>query len=393
MISKRKICAVTGSRAEYGLLSPLLKLLTECDAFSLAIVATGMHMSPEFGLTYRDIEDDGFTVTRKVEMLLSADSPGAIAKSMGLAMITFGDVWQDLQPDLIVVLGDRFEIFAAVSAALPFNIPVAHLHGGELTEGAIDDTFRHCISKMAHLHFTSTAEFRTRVIQLGEQPERVFCVGAIGLDAIRQIKPQTRGEFEKSIGFELGKHNLLITFHPVTREADSAAQQFAELLTALDELQDTHLIFTGSNADTYGRRIIEMMVEYVAHNGHKAVFFTSLGRTRYLSALRHVDGVVGNSSSGVIEAPGCGAGTVNIGERQTGRVMAQSVIQCAPRKQSIRRALDLLLSDDFKKTAEFAKNPYGDGHTADRILEILKACDLQSLVKKHFYTVAGDGDE
>jgi GDP/UDP-N,N'-diacetylbacillosamine 2-epimerase (hydrolysing) len=367
----------------------LLKLLEESDAFSLSIVATGTHLSPEFGLTYREIEADGFTIMRKVEMLLSADSPGAIAKSMGLAMISFGDVWQDLQPDLIVVLGDRFEIFAAVSAALPFNIPVAHLHGGELTEGAIDDTLRHCITKMAHLHFTSTAEFRARVIQLGEPPEKVFCVGAIGLDAIRRMKAQTRSEFEKSIGFELDRHNLLITFHPVTREVDSAAQQFSELLEALDELQDTCLIFTGSNADTYGRCIIQMMTEYVAHNSHKAVFFTSLGRTRYISALHHVDGVVGNSSSGIIEAPGSGAGTVNVGDRQTGRVMAESVIQCAPQKHSIRIALDMLLSDEFKKTAKSAKNPYGDGCTADRILEILNISDLQDLAKKQFYTVEG----
>ena len=287
---------ITGTRAEYGLLRWVMQGIKDDPTLELQIVATGMHLSPEFGLTYREIEHDGFEIDRKVEMLTSSDTPVGIAKSMGLGLISFSDALNQLKPDLILVLGDRFEIFSAVAAALVARIPVAHLHGGETTEGAFDEAIRHSITKMSHLHFVAAEEYRQRVIQLGEQPDRVFLVGGLGIDNIKRLKLLNRAELESSLDFKLGQKNLLVTFHPVTLETATAADQMKELLAALAELPDTQLIFTMPNADTDGRALIKMVERFAAQHSN-ARAYTSLGQLRYLSCIAHVDGVVGNSSS------------------------------------------------------------------------------------------------
>lgn len=383
----RKICIVTGTRAEYGLLYWLMKEVQEDDDLELQIIATGMHLSPEFGLTYRQIEDDGFKIDKKIEMLLSSDTPVGISKSMGLGMIAFSDVYADLKPDIVVLLGDRFEVFPAAAAAMIARIPIAHIHGGEATEGAFDEAIRHSITKMSHLHFTAAEEYRKRVIQLGEDPERVFNVGGLGMDNVKRLKLLNRGEFEDAIKFELGQKNLLVTFHPVTLERATAGEQFRNLLHALDELQDTKIIFTKPNADTEGRIIIQMIDDYVSQNSHKSIAFISLGQLRYLSAMQFVDGIVGNSSSGFTEAPTFKIGTINIGDRQKGRIKAESVIDCEPKKDSILSALKKLYSNVFQDKLKNVKNPYGEGGTSEKIKKILKETDLSDILKKEFYDI------
>jgi len=385
MNNNRKICVVTGTRAEYGLLYWLMKKIESDDGLKLQIVVTGMHLSPEFGLTYKQIEQDGFTINSKVEMLLSSDTEVGITKSMGLGMIGFADVLVDLKPDLLVVLGDRFEIFTAVCAAMIAKLPVAHIHGGEATEGLIDEPIRHSITKMSHLHFTAAEEYRNRVIQLGEQPDRVFNVGAVGIDNIKYLTLLQRVEFEHSIKFKLGKKNVLVTYHPVTLENATSKEQFGNLLTVLNELDDTHIIFTMPNADTNGRIIIEMINAYVAENRKRSVAFISLGQLRYLSALKYVDAVIGNSSSGLIEAPSFNIGTINIGDRQRGRLSAVSVINCNSNENDIRLAIKKLYSSLFQKKLSTVINPYGSGGASDKIINLLKKCILTDLIKKRFY--------
>jgi len=380
----RKICIITGTRAEYGLLRWVMQGIKDDPELTLQIIATGMHLSPEFGLTYCDIEQDGFQIDRKVEMLTSSDTPVGIAKSMGLGLIGFADVLNELKPDLIVVLGDRFEILSAVSAALIARIPVAHLHGGELTEGAFDDAIRHSITKMSHLHFVAAEEYRQRVIQLGEHPDRVFLVGGLGIDNIKKHKLLDREELEASLDFKLGSKNLLITFHPVTLEASTASVQMAQLLAALAELEDTQLIFTMPNADTDGRELICMVEQFVAQHAN-AISYVSLGQLRYLSCIAHVDGVVGNSSSGLAEVPSFKKGTINIGDRQRGRLQVESVINCEATHQSIAAALEKLYSTDFQMSLSKVRNPYGDGGASENVLEIIKNCTLDGLLKKTFY--------
>ena len=388
MTNKRKICVVTGTRAEYGLLYWLMKEVQAADDLKLQIIATGMHLSPEFGLTFQQIESDGFTIDEKVEMLLSSDSAVGIAKSMGLAMIGFADALGRLKPDMMVVLGDRFEIFSAASAATVAKIPIAHIHGGETTEGAFDESFRHSISKMSHLHFTSTEEYRRRVIQLGEQPDRVFYVGAVGIDNIKKLSLLDRTEFEKSIGFNLGKRNLLITFHPVTLDTGTAEKQFANLLVALDELNGAHLIFTKANADTDGRVINAMIDEYVADRKETTAAFTSLGQMRYLSAMQHVDGVVGNSSSGIIEAPSFMIGTINIGNRQKGRIKGGSVIDTTPTTEGIRESIEKLYSKAFQDHLASTITPYGQGNASKKIKEVISKFPQPISVRKVFFDLS-----
>ncbi|ACF42852.1 UDP-N-acetylglucosamine 2-epimerase [Pelodictyon phaeoclathratiforme] len=385
----RKICVITGTRAEYGLLRWVMQGIKDDPELTLQIIATGMHLSPEFGLTYRNIEQDGFQIDRKVEMLTSSDTAVGIAKSMGLGLIGFADVLNELKPDLIVVLGDRFEIFSAVSAALVARIPVAHLHGGELTEGAFDDAIRHSITKMSHLHFVAAEEYRQRVIQLGEQPDHVFLVGGLGIDNIKRLKLLDREELEASIDLRLGPKNLLITFHPVTLETATAAEQMAELLAALAEFEDTQLIFTMPNADNGGRVMIRMVEEFVAqHTNARA--YTSLGQLRYLSCVSNVDGVVGNSSSGLAEVPSFCKGTVNIGDRQRGRLQAESVINCEPTRKSIAGAINKLYSTDFQLILSKLANPYGDGGASEKVVEILKNHALCGMIKKIFYDLCNE---
>jgi GDP/UDP-N,N'-diacetylbacillosamine 2-epimerase (hydrolysing) len=385
MKEKRKICVITGTRAEYGLLYWLMKEIESTGALELQIVVTGMHLSPEFGLTYQQIEKDGFTIDKKVEMLLSSDSEVGISKSMGMGMIGFADAFAALDPDLLVVLGDRFEIFSAVSTAMITKIPVAHLHGGESTEGLIDEPIRHSITKMSHLHFTATEVYRNRVIQLGELPGRVFNVGGAGIDNIMRLELLSRDKFEESICFTLAKYNLLITFHPVTLESTTAEIQFRNLLHALDKLDETHLIFTKANADTDGRIINEMIDKYVATHSSKAIAHTSLGQLRYLSAMQYIDGVVGNSSSGLLEVPSFRIGTINIGDRQRGRIKAKSVIDCQPTTEDIQAALTKLFSASFKEQLNHVINPYGVGGTAEKIVEIIRSYPLDNILKKQFY--------
>jgi GDP/UDP-N,N'-diacetylbacillosamine 2-epimerase (hydrolysing) len=380
----RTICVITGTRAEYGLLRWVMQGIKDDHELVLQIVATGMHLSPEFGLTYREIEQDGFQIDRKVEMLISTDTSVGIAKSMGLGLIGFADALNELRPDLIVVLGDRFEIFAAVAAALVARIPVAHLSGGETTEGAFDEALRHSITKMSHLHFVAAAEYRRRVIQLGEQPERVFLVGGLGIDSIKRLKLLDRAELEALLDFKLGRKSLLITFHPVTLETATAADQMAELLAALAELQDTQLIFTMPNADTDGRALVKMVDQFVALHAN-ARAYTSLGQLRYLSCVAHVDGVVGNSSSGLAEVPSFRKGTINIGDRQRGRLQAASVINCEPTGQSIAAALQRLYSADFQSSLSQVRNPYGEGGATEKVVEIIKHYAIDGIAKKAFY--------
>ncbi len=380
----RKICVITGTRAEYGLLRWVMQGIKDDQELILQIIATGMHLSPEFGLTYREIEQDGFCIDRKVEMLTSSDTSVGIAKSMGLGMIGFADALHELNPDLIVVLGDRFEIFSAVSAALVARIPVAHLHGGELTEGAFDDAFRHSITKMSHLHFVAADEYRQRVIQLGEQPDRVFLVGGLGIDNIKSLKLLDRSALEASLDFKLGPKNILITFHPVTLETATASEQMAELLSALDNLQDTQLIFTMPNADTDGRLLIKMVEQFVAQHSN-ACAYTSLGQLRYLSSIAQVDGVVGNSSSGLAEVPSFQKGTINIGDRQRGRLQAASVINCDPTRKGILAAFEKLYSFEFQNELINVKNPYGDGGASEKVVDAIKNYTFDGKVKKSFY--------
>jgi len=381
---RRKICIVTGARAEYGLLYWLMKEIDSDKGLELQIVVTGMHLSPEFGKTYRQIEKDGFTITKKVDMLLSSDNEVGIAKSIGLGVIGFADALSDLLPDLIVVLGDRFEVFSAVSAAMVARIPVAHLHGGETTEGAFDEYIRHSITKMSHLHFTATNEYKRRVIQLGEQPDRVFNVGGMGIDNIKKLKLLSRSDFEKSIGFKLGEKNVLVTFHPVTLENNTSKLHFQALLDSLNELKNTKIIFTKANADTDGRGINVMIDNYVSEHNN-TIAFTSMGQLRYLSALQFMDAVVGNSSSGLLEAPSFKIGTVDIGDRQKNRIKADSVIDCLPNKASIDKALERVYSENFQSTLNNIENPYGHGGASEKIRDVIRSIDLNEILKKSFY--------
>jgi UDP-hydrolysing UDP-N-acetyl-D-glucosamine 2-epimerase len=383
----RKICVVTGSRAEYGLLYWLLKEIQADRDLELQLVVTGMHLSPEFGLTWQQIAADGFVINRKVEMLLSSDTAVGVAKAMGLGLIGFADALNELRPDILVVLGDRFEIFAAAQAAMSLRIPLAHIHGGELTEGAVDDAIRHALSKLAHLHFTAAEVYRQRVIQLGEQPERVFNVGAPGLDNIFQLPLLEREAFEDAIDFKLAARNLLVTFHPVTLEDTTAAEQFRQLLSALDEFDDVHIIFTYSNADADGRIIARLIEAYQARHPERVAAFVSLGSLRYLSAMSHVDAVVGNSSSGLLEAPAFKIPTIDIGDRQRGRLRAASVLHCQPQASAIKTALDQVWSGELANTLANLVHPYGAGGASAAIKGILKQAELTDVLKKRFYDI------
>lgn len=383
----RRVCIVTGTRAEYGLLNGVIDGVRGADGLTLQLVVTGMHLSPEFGLTYREIEADGFAIDERIEMLLSSDTPIGVSKAIGLGMIGFADAFARLRPDVVVLLGDRFEILAAASAALIAGIPIAHIHGGESTEGALDEAIRHSVTKMAHLHFVAAAPYRDRVIQLGEAPERVFLVGGLGIDAIHRLDLLDRDGLEQALGFMLGERNLLITFHPPTLQPDQAAEQMQALLDALDLLgPETHLIFTMPNADAGGREL-KAMVDRFVESRPNARAFTSLGQHRYLSCMRHMDAVVGNSSSGLLEAPALGIGTINIGDRQTGRLKASSVVDCAPQREAIATALDHLFSANFQAKQARKDNPYGNGGASEAIVAELTSHPLDGLLKKQFYDI------
>lgn len=383
----RKICVVTGTRAEYGLLYWTMKALQEEESIDLSICVTGMHLSPEFGLTYKKIIEDGFSIDEKVEVLLSSDTSVGVSKSIGLGVISFSEVYDRVKPDIILVLGDRYEIFAACTAAMIAKIPIAHCHGGEATEGLIDEAIRHSITKMSQLHFTSTEEYRTRVIQLGEQPDNVHYVGALGIENINKLDLLTRSAFEDSIQFKLNKINFLITYHPVTLDHASAEQQFRELLSAVDKIDNATLIFTKPNSDTDGRIIINLIDEYVSKNSNKAIAFTSMGQLRYLSAIQYMDAVIGNSSSGLLEVPSFKVPTINIGDRQQGRVKAISVIDCDANQASISQAIDTSLTSVFKDKLKDMESPYGTRNSSVDIVRVLKSANLENIIKKKFYNL------
>ncbi len=383
----KKICVVTGTRAEFGLMFWILKSLQNDNDLQLQLIVTGMHLSPEFGMTYREIEKAGFKIDKKLEVILSSDSEIGISKAIGLGQISFAEAYSELKPDLVLLLGDRFEIFAAASAAMISKIPIGHIHGGEATEGLIDEPIRHSITKMSHLHFTATETYRNRVIQMGESPERVFNVGTPGLDNIYNLRLLEKEAFEKSIDFQLNERNILITFHPVTLENNTSRRQFDELLQAVSALENTNLIFTKPNSDTHGRVIIEMIDDFVSKNPDKACAFKSLGQLRYLSALKYVDIVLGNSSSGLTEAPSFKVATIDIGDRQKGRIKAESVISCAPENSEIKDAIKKAYSKEFQKSLDKVVNPYGEGGASEKIVQLLKVISFKDLLKKHFFDI------
>ena len=387
-MSKIKICIVTGSRAEYGLLYWLIKKVQSDKDLSLQLIATGMHLSHEFGSTYREIEKD-FKIDKKIDIDLSLDNSVGISKSMSIAQASIAKAYNELKPDIVVVLGDRYEIFSAASAAMIANIPIAHIHGGERSEGSLDDCMRHSISKMSHLHFTATEEYKNRVIQLGEHPNRVFNVGAMGIENIKKLRLLSKKELENSINFKLNKKNLLVTFHPVTLENNTSQVQFKELLDAIDELEDTNFIFTKSNSDLNGRIINKMIDNYTKKNPKRSVSFISMGQLRYLSTLQYMDAMVGNSSSGLLEAPSFKIGTINIGNRQKGRIKAESVIDCLPIKKDIKEAIKKIYSNEFQKKLKNVNNPYGDGedYASQKIIKVLKTVPIDNILKKVFFNL------
>ena len=381
----RKILIFTSSRAEYGLLRGLMEEIKASHALQLQILASGMHLSPEFGMTVQEIQADGFEPNERVEILLSADTPVAICKSMGLALIGHGEALQRLKPDILVLMGDRFETFCMAAAAQVCRVPVAHIHGGETTEGAIDEAFRHSITKMSHLHFASCEEYRQRIIQLGELPERVWNVGALGVENIRKMRLMSRKALAESLGFPLDPAYFVVTFHPVTLEKSTAEMQFRELLSALVQFRVHNIIFTKSNADTEGRVINRLIDEFVEAHPEKAACYTSLGSLRYLSAVKHAEVVIGNSSSGIVEVPSLKAPAVNIGDRQKGRVRPESVIDCNPTERNIVSAINKAIAPDFKRSLETMTNPCDKADTAKTIVETIGQTALGSILKKHFH--------
>jgi GDP/UDP-N,N'-diacetylbacillosamine 2-epimerase (hydrolysing) len=382
----RKICVVTGTRAEYGLLRWVMQGIKDDPELTLQIIVTGLHLSSTFGLTYEEIENDGFHIDHKVETIRESDTPVGISESIADGIRGCATALNKMQPDLLVVLGDRFEIFAAASAALVARVPIAHIHGGEATEGLIDEAIRHSITKMSHVHFVAAPEYRNRVIQLGEDPNNVHLVGGLGLDNLTRLKLLEKKELEESLGLEFNSRSLLVTFHPVTLENESSEGQMRELLGALSNLQETTLIFTLPNADTGGRVLIDIIENFV-ENHNNAYLFKSLGQLKYLSCISFVDGVVGNSSSGLTEVPSFRKGTINIGDRQMGRLKSQSVIDCLPTKIEIERALTQLYSAEFQKQLKVAVNPYGTPGASNKILRVIKNIDPPSLLKKKFYNL------
>lgn len=384
---KRKICVVTGTRAEYGLLYWLMKEIEADDALELQVIATGAHLSQEFGLTYRTIEQDGFHINEKVEMLLSSDTPVGITKSMGVELIGFADALDRLKPDIMVLLGDRYELLVAAEAALVANIPIAHIHGGEITEGAIDDSIRHCITKLSHIHFASNLEHCRRILQLGENPRNVHEVGVVGIDNIVRMKFLSLVELEKELDFSLGDKYFLVTYHPVTVLGYQKQEALQSLLEALDAFPEYQVLITKSNSDAGGREINQLIDNYAASNKNRVCAQMSLGQKKYLSAMKYASVVVGNSSSGLMEAPVLKKATVNIGERQRLRYREHSVIDCIESMDAIVSAIQKALSLDFQERLENLIIPHADGQIAIRMKNILRNISLDGLFSKHFMDI------
>ncbi|GAA3910667.1 UDP-N-acetylglucosamine 2-epimerase [Litoribacillus peritrichatus] len=382
----KKVAVFTGTRAEYGLLYWLLKDIQSDLDLTLQLLVSGMHLSPEFGETYTQIENDGFQIDEKIEILLSSNSAVGTAKSMGLGVLGFTDALDRLKPDVLVILGDRFEALAAAQTAMLLRIPIVHLHGGEITEGAYDDAIRHSITKLSYLHCTSTEEYRQRVIQLGELPERVHNVGAIGLDHLKRSKLMSVSELSKSLGFELCQPYFVVTYHPVTLGSEAPEESFQALLDALNQYPDHQVILTYPNADDGGRRIIPMLKDYAATSSLRVLAIASLGQQRYLSAIQSAAVVIGNSSSGVIEVPAFGVPTVDIGQRQQGRLAAKSVLHADAEFHSIVEAIERALSGKYKSLDERIVNPYGQGDVSSQIIKLIKSLDFDPC--KSFYDLS-----
>ena len=385
----RKICVVTGTRAEYGLLSRLIRMINESERTQLQLIATNMHLSPTYGETYKEIEADGFKIDRKIPIIEEGKNDTvATLKSMAKAVAGFADAYNELKPNMIVVLGDRYEILAAAIAALIEKIPIAHIHGGEVTEGAYDDAIRHSITKMSHLHFPSIEPYRKRIIQMGEDPERVFAVGAIGVENIKRIPLLSKEETEQSIGFALDKNTILVTYHPVTLGPDSMKRDIDDFISVLDDNKYLRIIFTMPNSDNGSEVIVDAIYKFVSNNKNRAVAFKSLGLKRYLSVMKEVGAVVGNSSSGIVEVPSFGVPTLNIGDRQKGRLAAESVVNCGSDKDSIRDGLSKVLSTEFQDFCKTVENPYGKENTAEEIFKVISSYPLDNIIQKHFYDLA-----
>ena len=378
-----KVAVFTGTRAEYGLLYWLLKDIQSDPDLTLQLLVSGMHLSSEFGETFRQIEKDGFTITEKIEILLSSDNPVGIAKSVGLGVLGFADALSRLTPDVLVVLGDRFEALAVAQTAMILRIPIIHLHGGEITEGAYDDSIRHAITKLSYLHATSTERYRERVIQLGESPDRVFNVGAVGLDHLLRSRFMSVKELSESLNFVINKGYVIVTYHPVTLADENSESTVIDLLSALDHFKDHQIIFTYPNADDGGRKIITLLEAYSAKDPKRTLVIPSLGHHRYLSAVKFASAVIGNSSSGIIEVPAFRVPTVNIGARQAGRLAAESVINCGPETCSIVSAINIALSKDYKNSKDKINNPYGQGNASQHIIDILKSFSFDAVKKFH----------
>lgn len=385
----RKICVVTGTRAEYGLLSRLMRLIKDSQDTHLQVIATNMHLSHKYGNTYQEIEKDGFTIDVKVPIIdeTAPDNAVTTVKSIATALSGFADAYNTLKPDLVVVLGDRYEILAAATAALIERIPIAHLYGGEVTEGAYDDAIRHSITKMSHLHFTSTEAYRQRVIQMGEQPDRVFYIGALGVENVKRLSLMSKNEIEKEIDFTIDNNTILVTYHPVTLGNRTAKDDIDDFITVLEERNDLRVIFTLPNSDTGSIYIVEAVNGFVERNSDRAKAFKSLGVLRYLSVMKQVTAVVGNSSSGIVEVPSFGIPTLNIGDRQKGRIQAESIYNCMPDKDSVLKGLEMILSKEFRELASKSHNPYEKVNSAEEIFNVISTYPLEQLKQKHFHDI------
>lgn len=383
----KKACVVTATRAEYGLLKPLIDAFQNSDSYQLQLIVSGTHLSAEFGMTWKAIEQDGFTIDAKVDMLLGNDSATAVVKSLGLMCIGISEAFERLQPDFVVILGDRYEMLGVAIAANLFKIPVMHLCGGEITEGALDDNFRHALTKLSHIHFTATDEYRNRVIQLGEQPKYVHNSGAIGLDSVHNLPLMTKAQLAESLNVDLSGSFFLMTYHPVTVTTQNIIEEIDNIMRALLSIDDISIITTLSNADVGGRAINECVRSWSEKYPNRIYTFTSLGQLRYLSAMKYCEAVVGNSSSGIVEAPSMFVPTINIGDRQEGRMQAASIVNCEPTYDGVTDALRSIRDSKFKESLLKIDNPYGQGDTVDKIMNFIQDINWSELLKKKFFNI------